>query len=99
MNHAESTEISGWGRYPRANALTITPDNPDQVVRSAESLIARGQGRSYGDAAMLSEGLVMLTERLSRHWSFDKGNGLLTAEAGTTLAEILNSPDTAGWFP
>ncbi len=100
MNHAESTEISGWGRYPRANALTITPDNPYQVVRSAtESLIARGQGRSYGDAAMLSEGLVMLTERLSRHWSFDKGNGLLTAEAGTTLAEILNSPDTGGWFP
>jgi len=99
MNNVESTEISGWGRYPRANALTITPDNPDQVVRSAESLIARGQGRSYGDAAMLSEGLVMLTERLSRHCSFDKAKGLLTAEAGATLAEILNSSDTVGWFP
>ncbi|HVS83654.1 MAG TPA: FAD-binding oxidoreductase [Pyrinomonadaceae bacterium] len=100
MNHVESTEISGWGRYPKANALTITSDNPDQVVRSAaDSLIARGQGRSYGDAAMLSQGLVMLTASLSRHWSFDRAKGLLTAEAGTTLAEILNSSATVGWFP
>jgi len=41
----------------------------------------------------------VLTERLSRQLSFDKATGLLTAEAGTTLAQILQSSDTAGWFP
>ena len=100
INRVGAIEISGWGRYPRANALVVTPDNLDQVrPPTTGSLIARGQGRSYGDASILSEGLVMLTERLSRRMALDKGTGLLRAESGLTLAEILRSADTEGWFP
>jgi decaprenylphospho-beta-D-ribofuranose 2-oxidase len=100
MNGVEPIEIYGWGRYPRANALAVTPDALDQVgPAAAGSLIARGQGRSYGDAAILSDGLVMLTKRLSRLGSWNKDKGLLTAEAGATIAGILDSPDMEGWFP
>jgi FAD/FMN-containing dehydrogenase len=100
MNEVESTVICGWGRYPKANALTVIPNNLDQVVPpAAGSLIARGQGRSYGDAAILSDGLVMLTGRLSRLLSLDRERGLLTAEAGATVADVLHSEETRGWFP
>jgi FAD/FMN-containing dehydrogenase len=100
MKQVKSTEISGWGRYPRANARVVTPDNLDQVTPPPTgSLIARGQGRSYGDASIVSEGLVMLTERLSRRLALNKDTGLLRAEAGVTLEGILHSADTEGWFP
>src|SRR5262249_10822386 len=100
MNGVESREICGWGRYPRARASVATPDGMDKVgPPGTGSVIARGQGRSYGDAAMLSEGLVISTERLSLQRSLDEEKGLLTAESGTTLAQILPASVAAGWFP
>jgi len=62
-------------------------------------MIARGQGRSYGDAALSGAGIVMLTDRLSRFVSFDEQSGLLTAQAGTTLAEVIEEYLPRGWFP
>jgi decaprenylphospho-beta-D-ribofuranose 2-oxidase len=62
-------------------------------------MIARGQGRSYGNAAMSADGQVMLTERLNRILAFDNETGLLRAEAGTTIAEVLQTFVPRGWFP
>lgn len=62
-------------------------------------MIARGLGRSYGDAAISTTGLVMLSERLNHVSSFDEKTGLLKAEAGTTLAEIIEAFIPQGWFP
>jgi decaprenylphospho-beta-D-ribofuranose 2-oxidase len=93
-------ELSGWGRYPRRMASVICPGQiAEAVPPPAGRMIARGQGRSYGDAAMLADGLVMLTERLSRIADFDETNGMLTAEAGATLAEVINEFLPRGWFP
>ena len=47
-------ELSGWGRYPRAvNTVLVPTKGEDAVPPSVGRMIARGQGRSYGDAAML----------------------------------------------
>jgi len=93
-------ELSGWGRYPRGRSTVVCPDHTSEVVPPIDGpVIARGQGRSYGDAALSSEGIVMLTERLSRFISFDEQNGLLTAQAGTTLAEVIDEFLPRGWFP
>jgi FAD/FMN-containing dehydrogenase len=61
-------------------------------------VIARGQGRSYGDAALNEGGRVLLTERVNRLLEFDTEQGILRAEAGTTLAEILPVIVAQGWF-
>ena len=96
----QKLELSGWGRYPRELADTIRPLTVEQARPPLEGpMISRGQGRSYGDAAMLSHGLVMLTENLSRFLSFDEKSGLLRTEAGTTLDEILQRFVPQGWFP
>jgi len=41
----------------------------------------------------------MLSERLNRVARFDEKSGLLKAEAGTTLADILDAFVPQGWFP
>jgi decaprenylphospho-beta-D-ribofuranose 2-oxidase len=93
------TPISGWGRYPVQTCELQRPERyadlrPDDSV----SLIARGQGRSYGDAALNENGRVLLTERINRLLDFDLESGILRAEAGVTLAEILNVIIPKGWF-
>ena len=93
-------ELSGWGRFPRSLSTVSCPRNiSEAMLPGAGRMIARGQGRSYGDAALSSDGLVMLTERLSRFISFDEQSGLLTAEAGATLAEVITEFLPRGWFP
>ena len=60
-------ELSGWGRYPRAvNTVFVPTKGEDAMPPSVGRMIARGQGRSYGDAAMLRDGSVLLCTRLSR---------------------------------
>ena len=54
-------ELSGWGRYPRAVSSVFVPTAIDQAVPLGDAqMIVRGQGRSYGDAAMSRDGMVML---------------------------------------
>lgn len=93
-------EITGWGRYPRGRSRVVRPERMDEAVPPAEGqMIARGQGRSYGNAAMSADGLVMLTERLNRLLAFNEETGVLIAEAGTTIAEVLQTFVPRGWFP
>jgi len=61
-------------------------------------VIARGQGRSYGDCATLDKGAVVLSERLNRFLEFDPSSGLLTCETGVTLADIINIFVPRGYF-
>ena len=92
--------MSGWGRYPRACVSVVRPECVAEAKPPPEgSAIARGQGRSYGDAAVTSEGVVVLTERLGRVIAFEEETGVLTAEAGMTLEEVLGKFLPRGWFP
>jgi len=93
-------EISGWGRYPRGRSKIVRPERMKEAVPPPEGqMIARGQGRSYGNAAMFTGGSVMLTERLNRFLDFDENSGVLRAEAGATIAEVLETFVPRGWFP
>jgi FAD/FMN-containing dehydrogenase len=88
--------LSGWGRYPVQTCATLRPERY-QDLRASESVqIARGQGRSYGDAALGDT--VILTERVNRMLAFDTVAGTLRAEAGVTLAEVLDVIVPQGWF-
>lgn len=94
--------ISGWGKYPKVECLTYRPEKQRTVSEifktHKDKLTFHGQGRSYGDASLLKEG-TLLTERLNRFLAFDVEKGLLSAEAGVTIKEILSATIPKGWLP
>lgn len=90
--------LSGWGRYPVSHACVIRPERCRDLALGSASALARGLGRSYGDASLNADGTVILMERLNRFLSFDDKTGLLHAEAGVSLKEILDVFVPRGWF-
>jgi decaprenylphospho-beta-D-ribofuranose 2-oxidase len=71
------------------------------AVRGAPdgTVLARGAGRSYGDAAINPPGGTLLMERLNRLLAFDESSGLLRCEAGVTIQDLLKTFVQRGWFP
>ena len=94
-------KLSGWGRYPmiecRLEHLRRREDLPDLLSHS-DTLIARGNGRSY-DGAALNSDLTLSMLKMDRMQSFDEKTGLLTCEAGVLLVDILDTFVPRGWFP
>jgi FAD/FMN-containing dehydrogenase len=94
-------ELSGWGRYPvldcQVARLRRSDELGDLLARN-RTLIARGNGRSYGDAA-LNPGLTLSMLAMDRLQAFDPDTGLLTCQAGVRLSDILATFVPRGWFP
>lgn len=97
-------EISGWGGARPARVELLEVAGAEQAARivaeaahSSRQAIPRGMGRSYGDAAQ-REGGVVLGSGGMRRFSLDAGTGLLEAEAGATLGEILKDVVPRGWM-
>lgn len=94
-------EISGWGRYPRALCTVARPRDTGAVPAALSGLpsaVPRGMGRSYGDSAINPEGVIDM-RGLNRMMSIDLDAGILVAEAGVTLAEVIDAVLPRGFFP
>lgn len=99
---AETRTLSGWGRTNPVSAQLVQPATLEQLqelVRGAppRSLIARGLGRSYGDAAQLKDGTVIELPAFERI-DLDPVSGTVTAGAGVSLDQILRVIVPAGFF-
>lgn len=90
--------LTGFNRYPKQHCTIVRPERFHQLSAVIQPTIARGRGCSYGDAALNTQGQVLLTERLNRFIAFDPQQGILTVEAGASLAEILTLVTPQGWF-
>ena len=92
--------ISGWGRFPVAESLLSRPAcSQELAVPDQGPVICRGEGRSYGDAAISSDGVVVITSGAHEVCRFDADSGVLVAEPGLTFAEMLRTVVPLGWFP
>jgi FAD/FMN-containing dehydrogenase len=97
---AHSERLAGWGRYPSAHCLLSEPADVRRLVEalpSLPSMIARGNGRSYGDSS-LNPSRVVGMRRLDHMLAFDPIGGILTCEAGTLLSDIVDALLPRGWF-
>jgi decaprenylphospho-beta-D-ribofuranose 2-oxidase len=99
---AETRTLSGWGRTNPVSAQVVQPSTVEQLqelIRGAppRSLIARGLGRSYGDAAQIKAGMVIELPAFDRI-ELDAPNGVVTAGAGVSLDQILRVIVPAGFF-
>ncbi len=94
-----TTPLSGWGNFPRVQARLLAPADRAAVlaaIAGENSLIARGNGRAYGDAALNARAtLSMLACR--GILAFDAATGRITCAAGTLLAEVIEAV-LPNWF-
>ena len=85
-------KLSGWGRFPVVEAPCLNMRDEAEArgaVAGATSLIARGNGRSYGDSCQNREGTLIDMRARNRILAFDAETGLLEAEAGTLISDII----------
>lgn len=90
--------LSGFNNFPTKFCETISPTHYTTLSTINGPRIARGQGRSYNDCALLENGVVLQTDRLNRFLAFDKHQGVITAESGVTLKAALAITVPNGWF-
>lgn len=94
-------KLAGWGRYPVLDAQTYAPRSLEalrDLVLSQQSVIARGNGRAYGDSA-INPAATIETRHLNKMIAFDPGSGQLIAQAGVLLGDMISAFLPRGWFP
>ncbi|MDB5582218.1 MAG: FAD-binding oxidoreductase [Bradyrhizobium sp.] len=99
------TDILSWGRTPRTAMRVARPSFPDELfplvkqgAAPPHGLLAGGLRRSYGDSCLNDGGALIEMTGLDRFIRFDRTSGLVEAEAGVSLAAILNVAIPAGFF-
>lgn len=98
-------KYESWGRYPKVDpARVVAPlwvsDVPAVLrdVPADQSVLAFGYGRSYGDSCLNEGNTLIDMTGLRRFMEFDTETGLLRAEAGVMLADVLEMSVPRGWF-
>lgn len=99
---AETRTLNGWGRTNPVTTQVVQPRSLEQLrelvhMATPRSLIARGLGRSYGDAAQLKNGLVIELPALNQI-ALDRVSGTVTTGAGVSLDQLLRVLVPAGFF-
>ncbi|MGH9130600.1 MAG: FAD-binding protein [Acidimicrobiales bacterium] len=99
--------LTGWGRTS-PSAATVIRAGADagalvggeiaELLNRPGGVIARGLGRSYGDAAQCAGGTVIDLTGLDHIQRFDPEAGTVTVDAGVSLDTLMRVLLPRGWF-
>jgi FAD/FMN-containing dehydrogenase len=97
--------IRSWSRIERPIQHLFEADHSTDIVKAASiarrqsmSALAIGLGRSYGDSGQNLGNAVIRTNNVNRVLSFDRTTGLLRAEAGLSISDLISRVLPYGWF-
>ena len=94
-----------WGLYPDHAQTSHQPEWRGEIQKSIVDLSRKygptlpyGNGRSYGDSCLAVSDRVIDMRKLNRFIHVDWKTGIITAESGVMLDEILRLAIPHGWF-
>lgn len=92
--------LTSWGQLPASPAAEERwwDERSAPLPEVGGTLLAYGNGRSYGDVCLNGGGTLLRGRGLRHFISFDPENGRLVCEAGVLLADILDVFVPRGWF-
>jgi decaprenylphospho-beta-D-ribofuranose 2-oxidase len=99
--------LTGWGRTSPTSADVVTPTSRDDVLAAiaagsatGRGILARGLGRSYGDPAQNSGGVVIDMRGLDRIHEINDDDATVTVDAGVSLDTLMRRLLPHGlWLP
>ncbi|CAL9434884.1 Decaprenylphosphoryl-beta-D-ribose oxidase [Nocardiopsis dassonvillei] len=95
--------LTGWGRTAPTAARVVRPRSAAQVAQALadagpRGVLARGLGRSYGDAAQAAGGTVLDCTELTGPILLDTGRGEVTVPAGVSFDRLIAHLLPRGYF-
>ena len=99
---SDPTRLTGWGRVTASYASVLSTCNEEEVsaavsAAGSDGVVARGLGRSYGDAAQNASGVVVAPIEPDAPIELDSARGRVHATAGTSLERLLRFLLPRGW--
>lgn len=100
----DTVSLTGWGRTAPTTAVRFRPRGYEEAAavvrgRGPRGVIARGLGRSPGDAAQNAGGSVLDLSGLARIGGVDAAAGVVRCDAGVSLERLLRVLLPLGWLP
>lgn len=92
-------KVTNWGNYPIVEKEMRSDDSFRKIkdfVLNNNEIIARGNGRCYGDASLGEH--IFSTKKLNKFVSFDRLNGIIECESGVLLSDVLEITVPQGYF-
>lgn len=92
-------KVTNWGNYPIVEKEVRSEDSFQKIkefVLTHNEVIARGNGRCYGDASLGEH--IFSTKKLNKFISFDRLNGIIECESGVLLSDVLEIAVPQGYF-
>lgn len=102
----DDATVMSWGRTLRAVHRVARPHFSDELFpllsdarTSPNGVLAIGLRRSYGNSNLNPGGALIDMTRLNRLIAFDADRGIVSAQAGLSLAELTDFLLPRGYFP
>lgn len=103
MVKSVTTDYQSFGRATPAAHRAISAAEASAMLLSGNaepgSLLPYGNGRSYGDSCQNSSGSIVDMRALKRILNFNAETGVVEAEAGVLLSDVIALAAPHGFFP
>ena len=99
MDFINLKKIKSWAKYYFGNYRIYQPrkiDDVKELLSKNPKLISAGGFRSYGDSAINE--VIINSKYFNKIISFDEERGILKAESGITINEMIKFLLPKGWF-
>jgi FAD/FMN-containing dehydrogenase len=102
---SRAAPLLSWGRYPPHPQRELPLSGVQGMAAALAgaqarhgSTLAYGAGRSYGDSCLAASDHVLPLRPLNQVLELDARRGVLRAQAGATLDEVLTQTIPQGWY-